>query len=417
MNHEPLAVIGVGQDGAAGLSREALDHIQRARVLAGGKRHLELFSDWRGERIIIDADLDRVIARLKDCYRRHKTVVLATGDPLFYGIGRRLLEDFAKDDLVFLPQVSSVQLAFARLKVPWHDACVISVHGRPMETLLVALANHEAKIAVLTDAKNDAAAIARLLEERGCAGEYAMWICEDLGGPQERVGRWTTTRETATLNVVVLLRNQAVAPAAEIPLLGIPEQELRHRLSSGSRDSGCSPDGLITRREARVLTIAYLELLAGQVLWDIGAGSGSVGIEAARLAAQLKVFAVEKDAQALSDIKENVTRMGVLNMEVVAGEAPEALAGLPVPERVFIGGSGGRLIDILDSVIARLKPGGRIVLNCVALETFTRAWTWFVERGLSPEATSVQLAHSRPLGSLHCLEPDKSLFILRATKP
>jgi precorrin-6Y C5,15-methyltransferase (decarboxylating) len=415
MTHEPLVVVGLGQDGPATLPREALDHIHRARTLAGGKRHLDFFADSMAERIVIDADLDRVLARLKDCYCRQKTVVLASGDPLFYGIGRRLLEEFAKDDLVFFPQVSSVQFAFARLKESWHDARVVSVHGRPMDTLLPALANRESKIAVLTDAKNNPAEIARFLAARGCADAYSMWVCEDLGGPQERVRPWMPGNTPAGLNVVVLLRNTATAKTEQIPLLGIPEQELQHRQSSGS--SRHSKDGLITRREARLLALCYLELHPGNVLWDIGAGSGSVGIEAARLSPQLQVFAVEKDCQALQDIRENVARFGLLNVRPVAGEAPEALRPLTEPDRVFIGGSGGRLVEILEVVAERLKHGGRIVLNCIALETVTRAWTWLSEHGWSPEITSLQLAHSRALGTLHCLEPEKPLFIVRASKP
>jgi len=416
MTHEPLVVVGIGQDGPATLSRQALDHIHRACVLAGGKRHLEFFPDHTGERIAIGADLDRVIAQIRENYRRHKTVVLATGDPLFYGIGRRLLDDFPKDDLVFLPHVSSVQLAFARIKETWHDAHVVSVHGRPLDSLRPVLAMREAKIAILTDGRNNPAAVAGFLKEHGFAEAYDMWVCEDLGGPEERIRRWSPEMTASALNVVVLLRNAAGIQTAEIPLLGIPEQELRHRTPGGAH-ARCSSDGLITGREARLLAIGYLELRAGAVLWDIGAGSGSVGIEAGRLSAQLTVFAIEKDLQALQDIKENVAHLGTLNVHVEPGEAPEALAGLPEPDRVFIGGNGGRLIDILHAVAERLKPGGRIVLNCIALETFTRAWTWLSEHGMEPEATSVQLAHSRPLGSLHCLQPDKPLFILRAQKP
>ena len=132
MTTEPIVVIGLGADGPATLSKQASEHIQQARILAGGKRHLDLFPDWNGERIIITADLESVIARLKDCYRRVKTVVLASGDPLFFGIGRVLLEAFPREDLVFLPNVSSVQLAFACLKETWNDACMISLHGRPI---------------------------------------------------------------------------------------------------------------------------------------------------------------------------------------------------------------------------------------------------------------------------------------------
>src|SRR5207244_1222328 len=162
--------------------------------------------------------------------------------------------------------------------------------------------------------------IAQFLAERSCADLYSLWVCEDLGGSEERVRHWTPGSETAELNVVVLLRNSATQGAAKIPLLGIPEQELVHRPSGAGRDTRCSSDGLITRREARLLAIAHLELHAGDTIWDIGAGSGSVGIEAARLSSELKVFAIEKDPQALQNIWENVARFGVLNVQVTPGE-------------------------------------------------------------------------------------------------
>jgi precorrin-6B C5,15-methyltransferase / cobalt-precorrin-6B C5,C15-methyltransferase len=412
VTHEPLAVIGIGPDGRATLSPEALDHIRRARVLAGGKRHLGYFADFLGERILIDADLDRAISQIGEGYRRHKTVVLASGDPLFYGIGRRLLADLPKEDLLFLPQVSSIQLAFARLKETWHDACVVSVHGRPIDRLLPALAQHQAKIAILTDNKNNPAAIGEFLEEHG-HNEYDMWVCENLGGAEERVRRWTRDTHTSDLNVVVLLRNARAEEPSQVPLLGIPEQELRHRPAK----DGCSSEGLITRREHRLLALAYLELHAGDVLWDIGAGSGSVGIEAARLCPQLDVFSVEKEPRALQDVKDNIAKFGLLNVHLIAGEAPDMLVDLPAPNAVFIGGSGGHLDGILASVVDRLGAAGRIVLNCVTIETVSRAWTWLAEHGLSPQVTSVQLAHSRPLGNSHCFEPEKPLFILQARKP
>src|SRR5262245_51247921 len=293
MSGDPIAVIGIGHDGPRGLSPAALAHITRAQVLAGGKRHLAFFPDWQGERLVISADVQSVVERLKAAYQQHKTVVLASGDPLFYGIGRLLLEAFPKDDLLFLPHVSSVQLAFASIKESWHDACVVSLHGRPMQGLLPALQQHAAKIAVLTDTHNHPAAIAQFLCAHGLA-DYTLWVCEELGGPGERITCWTPEsiqeQTFSPLNVAILLRQASLPPRERdtssrvpeaLPLLGIPEEAIAHR------------QGMITKRELRLLALCYLALRPGDVLWDIGAGSGSVSVEAARLSASLQVFAVE----------------------------------------------------------------------------------------------------------------------------
>ena len=412
MTEHPLVVVGMGDDGPQGLSQEARSHIAAARVLAGGRRHLDFFPDWPGERIVIRADLEAVVGRLRETCRREKTVVLASGDPLFYGIGRRLLGSFAKEDLLFLPHVSSVQLAFARLKETWHDARVVSLHGRPLEALRPALTARADKIAVLTDGDNHPAAIAAFLRRQGAAADYALWVCENLGGADERVSRHQPAamddESFSPLNVVVLLRERETTPAEDLPLLGIPESALAHR---------AGPHGLVTRREVRLIALCHLELRPGGVLWDVGAGSGSVGLEAARLSPTLRVFAVERDTEAFRQLEANVQRLGMGRVQAVRAEAPEGLADLPDPDAVFIGGSGGRLRGILETAVRRLKPGGRLVLNCITLENLSHGWEWLSEYGLAPEATSVQLSHSRPLGNLHCLEPNSLLFVLRARKP
>src|SRR5262249_41463430 len=374
--------------------------------LAGGKRHLAFFPDWQGERLVISADVQSVVERLKAVYQQHKTVVLASGDPLFYGIGRLLLEAFPKDDLLFLPHVSSVQLAFASIKESWHDACVVSLHGRPVQALLPALQRCAAKIAVLTDAHNHPAAIAQFLRAHGLA-DYALWVCEELGGPGERITCWTPEsiqRQTfSPLNVTILLRHilsplplgegrgeglqsspeslRTLTPTLSqrereqgtgqstsdlspepLPLLGIPEEAIAHR------------QGMITKRELRLLALCYLALHPGDVLWDIGAGSGSVSVEAARLSASLQVFAIERSAPALVHIEHNVQQFALANVQPVLGEAPEAFALLPDPDAVFIGGSGGRLADLIPAVVQRLRPGGRIVMHCITLENFLTGW-------------------------------------------
>lgn len=416
MTTGPLVVIGIGHDGPAGLSPDALDHIARAEVLAGGKRHLAFFSDWNGEKIVFDTDLPQRIAQLQECAKQRKTVVLASGDPLFYGIGRLLLEAFPHEQVVFLPHLSSVQLAFARLKMTWDDACIVSLHGRPMQALLPALRRGEDKIAVFTDSRNSPAAIGAFLRQAGCAAAYHVaWVCENLGGPGERVSLWAPDEleqelETfSPLNIVILLRISAISAAVQSPpLLGIPEKMLRHRTQRGS---------LITRREIRLLSLCYLELHRQDVFWDVGAGSGSVSIEAACLNPTIEVFAIDKDEEAYRNLQENVRTFGALGVHPVAGTAPDVFAQLPDPDAVFVGGSGGKLEAILAAALQRLKPDGRLVINCITLDNLARGWTWLRDHDAQPQATSVQLAHSRPLGDLYSLKPDSPLFILQARKP
>jgi precorrin-6Y C5,15-methyltransferase (decarboxylating) len=415
MNPHPLVVIGIGHDGPSGLAPEASAHIEAAQILAGGRRHLEFFPQWRSEKVVLDSDVAAFVERLRLRYRQEKIVVLASGDPLFYGIGRALLEAIPKDDLLFLPHVSAVQLAFARIKETWHDARVVSVHGRSLEALALVVQAGEPKIAVLTDVRNQPATIAELLRQLGVAEEYTLWVCENLGGPDECVSRHAPASlgdETfSPLNVVVLVRRSALSPqpsAVSLPLLGIPEAALLHQ---------DGPRGMITQREVRLLALCYLELRPEDVLWDVGAGSGSVSLEAARLSPHLQIYAVERDPAAFTRLESNIAQLGMRRVRTVCAEAPEGLAGLPNPEAVFIGGSGGRLSDILEVVVERLRSGGRVVLNCITLENFARGWERLRELALDPEATSVQLAHSRSLGRLHSLEPENPIFILRARKP
>ncbi|MGQ4808427.1 Cobalamin biosynthesis bifunctional protein CbiET [Candidatus Entotheonellaceae bacterium PAL068K] len=403
----PLVVIGIGNDGPAGLPPEAREHIARAQVLVGGRRHLAFFPDWPGETVVLGANPEPVVQQLKATYRHKKTVVLASGDPLFYGIGRLLIEHFPAPALRFLPHVSAVQLAFARLGSSWHDACVVSLHGRPMHALLPALHQRTAKIALLTDASNHPAAVARWLMEHHCE-DTIIWVCEELGGPGERLTQWTPrnilNQTFSPLNVTILLRQGTPSVADAIPLLGLPEQAIAHHA------------GMITKRELRLIALGYLALHPDEVLWDIGAGSGAVALEAARLAATLRVFAIERSAQALAQITDNIRTFALPNVQPVLGEAPEALADLPDPHAVFIGGSGGRLAELIPVVVERLHPGGRVVLHCITLEHLSLGWERLRAQELHVDVTSVQLSRARPLGTLHRLASDSPLFILQAHK-
>jgi precorrin-6B C5,15-methyltransferase / cobalt-precorrin-6B C5,C15-methyltransferase len=410
MSGPSIVVIGMGHDGPEGLSRQALDHLGSARVLAGGRRHLAFFEGWEGETIVIDADLDRLVRQLREVAPGAKAVVLASGDPLFYGVGRSLLEAFPRESLTFLPHLSSVQIAFARVKESWDDATVVSLHGRPLASILPALGGLDAKIAVLTDGTNHPGAIADLLVDLGLGEAYRIWVCEELGGPRERVTSWTPEEARgqtfSPLNVVILRRSEEPATRA-LPLVGIPEEALRH--APGRR-------GMITKREVRLIALAYLGLGPRDVLWDVGAGSGSLALEAARLSPRLTAFAIEREPTAHADILENARSLGASGLQAVLAEAPDAFVGLPDPDAVFVGGSGGHLRAIVLEALLRLRPGGRIVLNCVTIENFCLGWGLLNDQGLAPQATSVQIAHSGPVGRLHRLEPENPILILRATK-
>jgi precorrin-6Y C5,15-methyltransferase (decarboxylating) len=409
MTAEPIVVVGVGHDGPRGLGPQARSYLERAEVLAGGKRQLAFFPAFAGTKIVLEGPTRAWIDRLKARPANQRTVVLASGDPLYYGIGRLLLAAFTKEELIFVPQVGSLALAFARLKETWHDACVVSLHGRPQEGLLPALARREPKIAIFTDEANNPAAIARLLCERGLGEDYDLWVCENLGGEGERVTRWAPPEvkadDIAPLNVVILLAKAEERRTDVLPLLGLPESAFEHR------------GELITKRGVRLQALSLLELHEGDVLWDVGAGSGSVSIEAGRLSSALTVYAIEKDVASRLHLRHNLERFELPNIHLTAAEAPECLADLPDPAAIFVGGSGGKLLSILDEALRRLHAGGRLVVSCVTFETLTAAWNWLSERQYQPQVTSIQLAHSQPLGSLHCLEPEKPIFLVWVKKP
>lgn len=288
-----------------------------------------------------------------------RVCVLASGDPGFFGIVRALAARFGPGALEVHPAPSSVSLAFARLGLPWDDALVTSAVGRPLEDA-TALAAQAAKAAVLCAPGSPPEALGRALLDRGARFDRVA-VCSRLGSPEERVEELTLPALAAgrfdEASVVVLVRGDGVA---EAPVLawGRPA---RAYLARG---------GMITKSEVRAVVLARLELPAEGVLWDVGAGSGSVGIEAAGLVPGLRVVAVERDPAACARLRANAGAAGVA-VEVVCGEAPGALRGLPQPDRIFVGGGG---LPVLDAALARLAPGGRAVATYVALDRAAEAW-------------------------------------------
>jgi precorrin-6B C5,15-methyltransferase / cobalt-precorrin-6B C5,C15-methyltransferase len=407
-----VCLIGVTAGGAASLSSELLERVESADVLAGGERHLAYFPEFRGQRLVIRPPLEAwsaQVAAASDAGRR--VVVLATGDPLFYGIGARLIAQLGLDRLEIHSHLTSLQMACARLGVSWDDATWVSVHGRPFDHLRKVL-GRAAKIGVLTDQCCSAEAICRWLVEHDVE-EYEVAVLENLGSQAERLVRGQPSAlldETfARLNVVLLLRRSdwKLPPRSERAQLGTPETAFEHRRTG---------DGLITKAEIRAVTLARLQPLPTDIAWDIGAGSGAVAIEWGRLLRDGMVYAVERDVERYERLQVNLHRHRAYNVVPVLGEAPACLNELPDPDGVFIGGSGGHLPVLLDQVCRRLRPGGRLVANFVLLEHVHETQHTARTLGLDVDLVWLSVARGKPLAGKTMLEPLTPVAIVRMTQ-
>jgi precorrin-6Y C5,15-methyltransferase (decarboxylating) len=399
-----IYVIGAGVEGQEGFSGRALELVGRAEILFGGERLLALFPDFAGETVVIGSNLGEIVERLRKTERR--AVVLASGDPLFFGVGRYLLRNLPEEEFEFVPNVSSVQYAFAKIKEPWDDAVFISAHGRGLKGAVDRIVAND-KAAVLTDEDNTPAAIAAELIERGRDG-YAAWVCENLGTAEEKIietdVKGLLEIEAAPLNVLILIKEYEAGGDEYVPTLGIPDEEFS------------TIKKLITKEEIRVVTLAKLKLRHDMTLWDLGAGSGSVSIEADHLLPNGRIFAVERNPQCIEFIKENLNKFNARHVTLIEGEAPACLETLPDPDRVFIGGSGGNLWDILEAVDGRLPAGGRVVLNAVTLDTLTAANEYFDNAGYQVEVTVINIARTRPLTDYKMFEAYNPVYIITGLK-
>ncbi|KYC39278.1 ATP-binding protein [Scytonema hofmannii PCC 7110] len=419
-------VIGIGLDGIAGLSEKVREIIERATLLVGSDRHLSYFPNHQSQRLLLK-NFTEDISIIRDYIDKgcDGVVVIVSGDPLFFGLGRLLLTELPKDVLTFHPHLSSVQLAFNRVKASWHDACFISAHGRSVEELIHALQQGVEKIAVLTDGTNTPNAIAKLIQSLNLPSQYQLWVCENLGGDLERVESFSievlcrdVAKSTfAPLNVVLLLRQEREKPLnlSALPYFGLPDECF---LSFSDRP------GLMTKREVRTLVLAELALRPGQIIWDIGAGTGSVSIEIARMFPTSKVYAIEKTAVGSALIAQNCRRFQVENVISIHGNAPDILQTLEEKcntpgagqsaDRIFIGGSGGNLTEILQICATKLTPDGVIVLSLATLEHLNTALSWFQSHSWHYQLLQVQLSRSVPVGHLTRFAPLNPVTIVTA---
>ncbi len=397
-----LSLVGIGEDGVAGLGEVARARIAGAEFVFGGRRHLDLVAGlatgmlepWQNP-------IARSVERIAGLSGR-KVCVLASGDPFWFGIGATLVRTLPPADMQVFPAPSAFSLAAARLGWPLQDIFAVSAHGRPVRSIVPHL-SPGARLLVLTSDGNGPSEIGRLLTETGF-GDSALSVLEALGGPKERIV--TTTAQNisgrfADLNLVAI----AVRAAPDARILG---------LAPGRDESLFAHDGQISKTWARALTLAALSPRTGELLWDIGAGSGAVAIEWLLAGRDLRAVAVEADPTRAARIGENAERFGVPQLAVIAGRAPEALSGLEAPDAVFIGG-GGSQPGVMASTIAALKPGGRLVANAVTLEMEAMLLEHHASLGGSLERFT--RAAAEPVGSMTGWRPAMPLTQWRWLKP
>jgi precorrin-6Y C5,15-methyltransferase (decarboxylating) len=403
----PVVVIGLGAEGLSGLGTRARGAIQNATLLAGGQRHLGLVGPTRAETFRIADNVEALLDRLAHRGPGDRCVVLASGDPLFYGIGHRIVARLGREQVVVEPAVSSLQLAFARVGVSWHDAAVASVHGRPFQPTLLPLLGRP-KIGLFTHDGDSPSQVARFFLDRGLA-DYDAWVCQNLGVADESVVAAALPeivgRPFADLNVLVLLRNGSNLPAAP----PTPDDDAFAHPESGPI--------LLTHRDVRALVLRRFRAQDGGPIWDIGAGLGGVSVELARAFPGAEVVAVESSPARVDFLKINRTRFHAYNIRIVEGSAPDCLRDLEPPDGVFLGGSGGKLGLILELVAERLRPGGRLVANFVGLENLTFALDWLRARRWEFDLTQAQILAGRPLAGLTTFVPERPVWIVSADPP
>ena len=425
----PLAVIGTDAGGLGVLPAPCLALVRAANVLLAPQRLLaELAPWWRQEQAagripeerpcpqllasdrpeLIFAPLEQALAAGR------QAVLLASGDPLWFGIGRLLLQRFGPERLRFHPAPSSLQLAFARIGRSWQDARWVSLHGREPEPLAALLQQRPSALAVLTDpGRGGAEEVRRILAASGLEAAYALWLCERLGHPAERVQRLAPQAplpaDLDPLHLVLLIAEPPPAPAdpAALPLFGLADGlYLQHH----------DRPGLMTKREVRIQLLADLELPEAGVLWDIGAGVGSIGLEALRLRPALVAWFVEQRGGGAGLIAANAERLGVTPAGLVEGRAPEALAALPDPDRVLLGGGGRERAAVLAAVLERLRPGGVVVIPLATVEALAELRPLLERAGCAVAVGQHQAWRGAPLADGTRLAPLNPVLVLQGRR-
>lgn len=393
-----------------------MEMIEQAGTLMGPAAMLKKVADGKQQRVTLSADLEQV-AQSVDQKHVEPVVLLASGDPLFYGTARYLCEKLGKDRFDVLPHVSSMQLAFARVKESWDEAYLTNLETQNIDRVVERIRSAE-KVGVFTSDEGTPAVLAKAMLAKGIE-YFTIYVCENLGSRDERVTRGKVAeiigQTFSPLNVMVLVRQPNVPdrPAAMHGkrLFGNPDELF---LQSKPKR------GLLTPSEVRSIALAELDLGPNSVVWDVGAGSGSVAIESAQIASSGQVYAIEMDAEDYNLLFENSRRFGTSNLVPILGEAPEAWAKLPDPDAIFVGGTGRAVAHLVQSAWQRLRAGGRLVINVANVEKLAAVQKSLQDVSAEPSITMINLARShQQLDELRFESANPSFLVVarRGTSP
>ena len=396
-----LTVTGIGEDGFTGLGKTARHALLAASTIFGSQRQLDLLPPCiRGQRLTWPSpfSLDALLAM-----RGEPVCVLASGDPMFFGVGASLARQLPSNEMLILPASSSCSLAAARMGWPLQDVVTLSVVARPIAALNAQLFSG-VRLLVLSNDGQSPAAIAALLRERGF-GPSRLSVLEHLGGEAERridgVANDWTDPQVADLNLIAIECIAESTTPRLSRLAGLPDSAFKH-------------DGQLTKRDVRAITLARLAPVPGELLWDVGAGSGSIGIEWMRAHPGCRALAIEADEGRQHLIEHNRDALGVPGLQLIRGSAPQALDGLERPDAIFIGGGVTR-DGVLDTCWAQLKPGGRLIANAVTLQSEMTLMAWREQHG--GELTRIHIAQAQPLGDFDTWRQALPITLLDVVKP
>ncbi len=396
-----VMVVGIGADGWAGLPVDAQKEIAAAEVLMGSVRQLALVPDTGAERIAWPSPLLPALRGLLAEHRDRTVCVLASGDPMFHGIGTTLARILGPGRVRVLPHPSSVSLACARLGWPVEDTTVVSLVGRPPD-LLNRILQPARRAVVLSADAGTPRRIAELLVAKGYGGS-AMTVLQRLGGPDERITTGHASSRWPDLDPLNVVAVEFRADAGVVPLssvAGLPDEAFEH-------------DGQLTKREVRAVTMSRLAPRPGELLWDVGAGAGSIGIEWMRADPACRAVAVESRPERAARIRRNAAALGVPGLEVVTGSAPAALAGLQRPDAIFIGG-GCTADGMVETCVNALSPGGRLVVNAVTVESEAVVAAWHARLG--GDLLRIAVHRAGPVGGYTAWHPAMPVTIWTAVR-
>lgn len=402
----PVHVVGIGL-GVEDLTERHRAIIRQSDVLVGGQRHLDYFKDYPGEKLLITGDVQKVFKQINDRMQNRSIVVIASGDPNFFGIGPSLVEYLGEDNVVIHPNISVAAAAFSRIKLSWHDAVVVSLHGGKSEKEVFDAIIKKDKVAIFTDSKRTPAWLACKLIEIG-QDNLRVCIFEDLGSSNEHFAWYSLQeaagKEFAALNIVIIIRAGNQRRQMPVAYFGMPEDAYAHE------------KGLITKTEVRAVAIAKLCLFPHHVLWDLGAGSGSVSIEASSYVTEGKIIAVERRPDRIGHIKQNREKFRIRNLDIVMATLPEGLSELPSPDRIFIGGGGEEMIRIIEMAVSYLKSGGIMVINTILIDRLEKIIGVLKKLNFETEIIHVQIDRGKEMSYGVRMEALNPVWIITGIK-